>query len=223
MAQNEDCFACVPLRAKNPPLPVVRTLCDEHLRGSETASGDSLPLVIDAINSQLSEGWLEGAPLQWLFGGVSVPARDGDLVRGWTFYASSYFTVAEDRFNASSWLEFWVGDLSLNAPDFRRPALDSLAVDVARVHPTMDRLLTRSAEVGGSEALDAVQLAWLIWSGERKAEEQRASTGRIWPVGDEVFEWVNPPWPWLEHDSAQSFVDVFVTALDRRAERLELL
>jgi len=212
-----QCFACTPVAHDHDPRRSVRILCPDHLGATQTISGVSLPAVIDKINGELSGGWLEGAPLQWLFGSVTIDGDDGLQRQGWSLYIPAIFAVAEDRFGASSWLEYWITDLSLEAADFRQPALDDLARSMPEGPISAHSLVAWAERVAGSEGQAAVQQAWMVWAGETLAAERRAATGRCWPVGDEVFDWVNPPWEPLQGDAAAAFVGAFTHALRRRS------
>ena len=77
MKPTSPCFACPPAVEMHDPRTCVRTLCAKHMERTQTISGSSLSDVIANIESQMSEGWLEGEPLQWLFGPIRVRSYDG--------------------------------------------------------------------------------------------------------------------------------------------------
>lgn len=217
----DECFACVPGTSHHDPNQSVRILCHKHSQATKTISGDSLPTVYDRINAEMSgEGPLEGAPLQWLFGGISVEGNDGIRLKGWCLHIPAIFLVAEDRFGASSWLEFWVTDLSLDATDFRCPPLDDLALGVRTAPAAAHALPAWAADVAGEAGRNTVERAWMIWEYETLVAERRAATGRSWPIGDEVFDWVHHIGETLTGDTADSFAVAFANALQKRLANL---
>jgi len=216
------CFACPPTLDIHDPKTCVRTLCAEHMARTQTISGASLPDVIANIESQMSEGWLEGAPLQWLFGPIRVGCYDGANRTGWCFFVPAIYLVAEDRFGASSWLDFWITDLSLDAADLRRPTLDALARSLPKGRHPYSILARWAVEVGGPEGINELNTAWMIWAGETRVAQRRASTGRVWPRADELSDWVVAPGEpgQAEFADVDSFASALVQSLRTRAEHL---
>lgn len=208
-----ECFAC----AATPPQADgrLRVLCEVHARQSETVFGHSLPEVIDRIESQLGGGPLEGASLQWLFGGVRVVLDDGRSLRGWTVYVPALFSIVEDRFQATSWLEFWVSDLTLIEPEFGRPGLRELAHEAAARPGTAPV----TEWIADHRDVPAVRYAWDVWAAEELVREKRESTGRAWPSGDELSSWSSPGWEVLAHVEVGRFCDSLMDALRKRIER----
>ncbi len=208
-----ECFACAatPPQANGP----LRVLCEAHAGETETVSGQSLQEVISQIESQLGGGPLEGAPLQWLFGGVTLDLSDGRSLRGWTLYVPAVLLIAEDRFQATSWLEFWISDLTLTEPDFGRPGLRELAHEAASLPGTASVM----EWIADRRDVPAVRYAWGIWAAEELVKEKRDSTGQVWPSGDEVSSWLSPGWEVLAHVEAERFCDSLMDALGKRIER----
>lgn len=204
-----ECFACSPTPAR--PAGRLRVLCETHTDQSQMVSGQSLPKIIEQIESELG-GWLEGAPLQWLLGEASVEGRDGRTLRGWTFYVPAIFMIAEDRFGAASWLEFWVADLTLADPNFGCPRLGELSSEAR----SRSRETTTVEWIADRSDVPAVGVAWDIWAAERLVTEKRESTGQLWPSADDLTSWLSPRWGVLDHPDAERFCESFVDALCKR-------
>ena len=222
MKATSPCFACPPALEVHDPRACVRTLCAEHMERTQTITGASLPDVISNIESEMSEGWLEGAPLQWLFGPIRVQSYDGANRTGWCFYVPAIYLVAEDRFGASSWLDFWITDLSLDAADLRRPTLDALARSLPREQHAWPVLARWALDVGGPEGIHALDTAWMVWAGETRVAQRRAATGRMWPRANDLSDWVvasRQPWQ-AELADVESFAGALMHSLRRRAELL---
>ena len=170
----------------------------------------------------MSDGSLEGAPLQWLFGPIRVHCDDAVIRVGWCFYVPATFLVAEDRFGASSWFDFWISDLSLDAVELRRPALDTLARSLPTAIPAKSIELTRwTLDVAGPEGVNVLDHAWMIWRAEARVAERRRTTGRIWPHADEITDWIFDPRLLGQADSAEeeAFAAEFVRSLRKRVHR----
>ena len=222
MTTVSPCFACLSAFQGHEPQKCVRTLCSEHMRRTVTLSGASLPDVISSIESEMSDGSLEGAPLQWLFGPIRVRCDDMAIRTGWCFYVPVIFLAAEDRFGASSWFDFWISDLSLDAVDLRRPTLDTLARSLPTAIPaTSTKLAGWTLDVAGPEGLKELDYAWAIWTTEARVAQRRGTTGRIWPHADELTDWLFDPRRLGQADSAEeeAFAVDFVRSLRKRVQR----
>lgn len=217
MRSASPCFACPPSAAVHDPEGCVRTLCPEHRRRAQTLSGASLPEVLREIEGPSPVASLDGSPAQWLLGPIRVRSDDGADRTGWCVFVPAFLLVAEDRFGASSWFDFWITDLSLDAADFRRPALDTLARSAPDGSPGFLDLALWALKVGGSEGLELVSAAWTVWAGEERVARRRASTGRLWPRADELRDWLGAP---VEPTQAEpSELEAFTTALARSLRR----